>query len=135
MDDFDIDINVDIDINIWHLIQPPATGIVMPMDEKPKTPNSPTVLKFKNENNYNNKFIIPNISAAGMTRKLKIRHLKANIHVTGPFSMFKEFGSLSELKAALRNDPTYITRMQGLYNLKRSTRLGRDMKYEDFQQI
>ena len=117
---------------LGHFIQPAVTGTVMPKDEKPKTP---TVLKFKNENNYNNKFIIPNIPTAGMTKKLKIRYFKANKHVKGPFSMFKEFGSLSELKAALRNDPTYITRMQGLYNLKKSTRLGRDMKYEDFQQI
>jgi hypothetical protein len=31
-----------------HFIQPVATGTVMPKDEKPKTPNAPTVLKFKN---------------------------------------------------------------------------------------
>ena len=47
-----------------HFIQPVVTGTVMPKDEKPKTP---TVLKFKNENNYSNKFIISNSSAAGMT--------------------------------------------------------------------
>ena len=82
-----------------HFIQPAVTGIVMPKDEKPQTPNAPTVLKFKTENNYNNKFIIPNIPAAGMTKKLKIRYFKANKHVTGPFSMFREFVSLSELKA------------------------------------
>ena len=118
-----------------HFIQPAATGIVIPKDEKPPTPYPPTVLKFKHKNNYSNKFIISNPSANGVTENPPIRNLKADKHVKGPFSIFKEFGSLSELKAALRNDPTYITRMHGLYNLKRSTRLGRDMKYEDFQQI
>ena len=109
-----------------HFIQPAATGTVMPKDEKPQTPNAPTVLKFKNKNNYSNRFIIPNFLAAGMTEKPPIRKLKEDKHVKGPFSLFKEFGSLSELKAALMNDSTYITRLQGLYNLKRSTR------YENF---
>jgi hypothetical protein len=118
-----------------HFIQPAATGTVMPKDEKPQTPNAPTVLKFKNKNNYSNKYIIPNFPAAEMTENPPIRNLKADKHVKGPFSLFKEYGSLSEVKAALRNDPIYIIRMQGLYNLKSSTRLGRDMKYQDLQEI
>ena len=47
----------------------------------------------------------------------------------GELNILKQFGSVSKLKDVVKEDPTYITRIQGLQNLKRtSPPVGRSLK-------
>ena len=78
--------------------------------------NKPTVLEFKNHHNYNNKFIIPSFTETQNILKKPTRYSEEN-----KFDIFKHFGSVSELKDIGKEDPTYITRIQGLHNLRKTT--------------
>ena len=55
--------------------------------------------------------------------------LRAKGHKPNRFNIFNHFGSVSELKDVLKDDPTYITRVNGLHNLRQTTRpVGRSLK-------
>ena len=82
-----------------------------PIFGKHKVLNKPTVLEFKNHHNFNNKFIIPSFTETQNILKKPTRYSEEN-----KFDIFKHFGSVSELKDIEKEDPTYITRIQGLHN-------------------
>ena len=82
------------------------------------------VILFRNNHNYHNNFIIPSASETQHFHKKPAIHLEEDM-----FDIFKQFGSVSELKDILKEDPSYITKIQGLHNLRKTVSpVGRSIK-------
>ena len=95
-----------------------------PIFDKSKTLTQENTFRLSTEGNQVNMFIRPT--------KINKRNQKPSIATENRpyrFSIFDHFGSVSELKDVLKDDPSYITRVNGIHNLKQTTRpVGRSLK-------